>query len=173
MTEQTTTTTDSAHQPEPWYHEAGSSKCPHGPEPEDRDGDAWDVWAERHTGSPQDVFICLDAPMGDVCEECSNDVGEAVPWSACETRRHAHPKPGTEPTPEAHEPVEVWVGTGDCLERECEDYFTEDGDEIPGKERCSHIGVELICGGCSTRDADGYYEPTVHWAGPHAAASAA
>ncbi|HEY3478822.1 MAG TPA: hypothetical protein VGL02_07970 [Streptomyces sp.] len=171
-TTETATAVDSAHQPEPWYWEAGSSKCPHGTEPDDNtpERDAWeDATSERHQPSGQGVTICLDAPAGDVCEECSNDVGEAVPWSACETRRHAQPKLGITPTPDAHEPVEVWVGTGDCLERECEDYFTEDGDEIPSKERCSHIGVELICGGCSTRNADGYYEPTVPWAGPHPA----
>lgn len=119
-TTETAAAVDSAHQPEPWYHEVGSDECPHGAEPDDNtpEHDAWeDATSERHQPSGQGITICLDAPAGDVCEECSNDVGEAVPWSACETRRHAHPKPGTEPTPEAHEPVEVWVGTGDCLER--------------------------------------------------------
>lgn len=160
--------TETAHQPEPWYWEAEGDKCPHGAEPDD-DSPAWEAWSERHVWSPQDVRVCLDAPAGDVCEECSNDVGEAVPWSACTTRRHARPTPA--PTsPGAHESVEVWVGTTECLERECEEYFTDDGDEIPGKERCSHIGVELICGGCSTLTADGYYaEPTAPWPGPHPA----
>ncbi|MGW2861888.1 hypothetical protein [Streptomyces sp. NPDC001205] len=75
--------TDFDHQPEPWFWEAGSEHCPHGAEP-DRDSDAWDVWAERHDGSPQDVFICLDAPMGDHCPACSDEHGAPVPWSDCD-----------------------------------------------------------------------------------------
>ncbi|MFB7736225.1 hypothetical protein ACFC08_17930 [Streptomyces sp. NPDC056112] len=70
------------HKPEPWFWEAGSEHCPHGPEP-DRDSDEWDTWAERHTGSPQDVFVCLDAPMGEHCPACFEENGSAVPWSAC------------------------------------------------------------------------------------------
>lgn len=62
------------HQPEPWYWEAGSEHCPHGPE------------SDRHTASPQDVVICLDAPMGDHCPECSADHGDAVPWADCPER---------------------------------------------------------------------------------------
>jgi hypothetical protein len=77
--------TDTDHQPEPWFWEAGSEHCPHGAEP-DRDSDVWDVWAERHSGSPQDVVVCLDAPMGDHCPECSADHGEPVPWSLCDAK---------------------------------------------------------------------------------------
>lgn len=73
------------HEPTAFYWEAGSEHCPHGPEP-DRNSDAWDAWAERHTGSPQDVFICLDAPMGDCCPACSEDHGDVVPWAACDER---------------------------------------------------------------------------------------
>lgn len=156
-----------AHQPEPWFHEAGSSKCPHGPEPDDRDSAEYDTWWERHHQADTCV-ICLDAPMGNCCPECSADVSEPVPWADCADRKHAQPKPGTAPTLEAHEPVEVWVGTTECLERECEELFDDQGDEIPGKERCSHVGVELICGGCSVLTVDGYYEPSVPWAGQHA-----
>lgn len=73
------------HRPEPWYWEAGSDHCPHGPEP-DQQSSAWDTWAARHTASPQDVFVCLDAPMGDHCTECSDEHGDAVPWADCEER---------------------------------------------------------------------------------------
>lgn len=166
------TTTD-LHKPEPWYWEAGSSKCPHGPQPDEENWDSaeYDAWWDHHRTGP-DVVICLDAPAGDVCEECSNDHGEAVPWSACYSRAHAKPKPGTTPTPNAHAPVEVWVGTTECLEGNCVDLYDDEGDPIPGRDRCPHIGVELICGGCSTLDADGFYvEPTVQWPGPdHATA---
>jgi hypothetical protein len=165
-------TTEPTHQPEPWYYEAGSSKCPHGPRP-DYDSPEYDAWdeatSERHRPSDECV-ICLDAPMGDVCEECSQNCGEAVPWSACEVRRHAKPKPSTTPTPNVHAPVEVWVGTTECLEGNCLDLYDDEGDPIPGRDRCPHTSVELICGGCSTLDADGYYaEPTVQWPGEHTA----
>jgi hypothetical protein len=169
----TTTTDTTTHQPEPWYHEAGSSKCPHGPQPAygSPEYDAWDdATSERHTPSEQDVVICLDAPMGDMCVECSADHNEAVPWSACDARAHAKPQGWA--TEYGHLPVTVWVGTTECLERECEELFDDQGDPIPGKDRCSHISVELICGGCSTLTADGYYEPTVPWIGPHSAPAA-
>lgn len=159
--------TDTNHQPESWYWEAGSEKCPHGPEPEDRESAAWDAWWDRHPASDS-VRVCLDAPMGDVCTECSIDHGEAVPWSFCNVRKHRRPRSGGKVGPE-HEPLQVWVGTAECLERECDDYFTDDGDEITDRDRCSHIGVELICGGCSTRTPDGNYEPSVPWAGAHPA----
>lgn len=70
------------HRPQPWYWEAGSDKDPHGAEPED-DTPEWDAWYERHTGSPQDVRICLDAPMGDHCPECSADHNAPVQWADC------------------------------------------------------------------------------------------
>jgi hypothetical protein len=73
------------HQPESWFWEAGSDSCPHGPEPE-YDTDARDAWYERHTGSPQDVRICLDAPMGDYCPECSADHNDPVPWALCDSQ---------------------------------------------------------------------------------------
>lgn len=165
----TETAVDTAHQPEPWYWEAGSDECPHGDKPSDASTEAeHDAWHDRHRLGDEG-YVCLDAPMGDCCPECSADHNEPVSWANCEVRKHIRPKPGITPILDAHEPIEVWVGTNECFERECEDFFTEDGDEIPGKERCSHIGVELICGGCSTRDADGYYEPTVPWTGPHPA----
>ena len=85
----TETATAAGHQPEPWYWEAGSSKCPHGPEPEDRDSPAYDTWLERHHSSDQDVYICLDAPMGDACPACTEEHGQTIPWSACDARAAA------------------------------------------------------------------------------------
>ncbi|MGW4834726.1 hypothetical protein [Streptomyces globisporus] len=151
--------TDTDHGPQSWFWEADSDNCPHGPEPEDDTTEAWDEWMDRHPWSPQDVRICLDAPMGEACLDCSDEDGEYVPWGACRTREHARPKDGTVPNPDAqHQQVTVWVGTQDCLERECEDYFTDDGDEIPGKDRCSHIREEQACS-CQ-RDEDGEYGNT-------------
>ncbi|NUS76683.1 MAG: hypothetical protein HOV70_10850 [Streptomyces sp.] len=74
-------TPDTAHRPEPWFWGADTDRCPHGPEPEDDTTDAWEEWTDRHPWSPQDVRICLDAPMGKACRDCSD--GEFVPWSAC------------------------------------------------------------------------------------------
>jgi len=73
------------HKPEPWYWEAGSDKCPHGPEPDDiADPKGWDEYHDRHPGSPQDVRICLDAPMGDHCAACFEESGgDPVPWADC------------------------------------------------------------------------------------------
>lgn len=136
----------SDHTPEPWYWEAGSEYCPHGPEPEDDTTDAWDVWHERHTGSSQDVVICLDAPMGQHCPECSADHNAPVLWSACEGRDHARPAYGTVPNPDAeHQPVQVWVGVLECLDRECDEYFTDGGDEKTSMEVCSHVRTETSC----------------------------
>lgn len=85
----TTPTTD--HSPEPWFWGADTDRCSHGPEPKDDTTDAWAEWADRHPGSPQDVRICLDAPMGDHCAECSADHGAPVPWEACDERTDATP----------------------------------------------------------------------------------
>lgn len=73
----------SDHFPQPWFWGSDTDRCPHGPEPEDDSSDAWAEWIDRHPDSPQDVRICLDAPMGDHCPECSDEHMAAVPWSAC------------------------------------------------------------------------------------------
>lgn len=66
----------------------------------------------------------------------------------------------------AHRPLALWVGSGECLERDCDDYADEDGEPDPGVERCSHIRDELVCGGCSIAGDDGEYETTVPWPCP-------
>jgi hypothetical protein len=162
--------TESDHQPESWFHEIGSDDCPHGAEPDDDNTPEWEVWEEqtsaRHTGSPQDVRICLDAPAGEACGACSENDGEFVPWDACRLRDRARRDeiPAAE-QPVQHRPVTVHVGTADCLERECEEYYTDDGDEIPDKENCSHLREEQICEACSeTPLDDGEYPAVVVWA---------
>jgi len=163
------------HSPEPWFQEAGSDQCPHGPEPDyDTQPEAWDDWQERHTGSPQDVRICLDAPLGDACDTCSEESGEFVPWAGCTVRpRTAAVEQSAAPAPQ-HRPVTVSVGVLECLERECDEYFTDDGDEIPGKETCSLIHDKEICEACSeppAGDAD-EYPAVVAWTDcPYASAA--
>lgn len=76
-------------------------------------------------------------------------------------------------TETAHTPLVILAGPADCFERECEDFFTEDGEEIPGKDRCTHITEQTICEQCSTEQPDGSYEPTVPWPGPHTTPTAA
>ena len=171
----TTTPTDD-HRPEPWFHEAGSDDCPHGPEPENEMSPEWEAWEEatsgRHTGSPQDVRIGLDAPAGDACAECSAENNEFVPWTACRTRPRRKDKPMPE-QPTSHQPETVIGGDLECLERECEDFFTDDGDEIPGKETCSHLTEMEICTGCSGPATEDF-APVTAWVDcPHRAAPAA
>ncbi|MEU3620631.1 hypothetical protein ABZ725_51605 [Streptomyces sp. NPDC006872] len=156
MTDQTT----ADHRPEPWFWEAGGDDCPHGPEP-DNTTDAWDEWGDRHTGSPQGVSVCLDAPAGDACPECSAENGEFVPWAACSARFRRKGKP-TPDQPAVHRPETVTGGNLECLERECEDFFTDDGDEIPGKDTCSHLTEMEICIGCTGPLGD--FPPAVAWA---------
>jgi hypothetical protein len=150
------------HSPTQWFWEADSDNCPHGPEPEDDTAEAWDIWQERHTGSPQDVFICLDAPAGEACEECSGDANEFVSWSACAARPRVRK---TSESLSQHRAVTVPVGRLECLGRECDDFFTDDGDEIPGKTECSHLHEMEICEACSEPppgDAD-EFPPVVAW----------
>lgn len=151
------------HRPEPWFWEAGGDDCPHGPEPEDDTTEAWDDWSDRHTWSPQDVRVCLDAPAGDMCAACSEDHGEGVPWSACRSRTRANRKDIAMPEqPNTHQPITVQGGSLECLERECEDFFDDEGDEIPGKETCSHLAEIEICAGCSP-EVGADFVPVVAW----------
>ncbi len=63
-----------------------------------------------------------------------------------------------------HHLLTLLVGGEECLDRECEDYFTDNGEPDPGVERCSHIRTETVCAGCSGEpNADGEYEHTVPW----------
>lgn len=66
--------------------------------------------------------------------------------------------------PAAHEPITLIVGTLECLDRECDEYFTADGDDDPGVERCSHIREETVCAECSTERSEEFWDPTVAWA---------
>lgn len=140
------------HEPTKFYWEAGSEHCPHGSEPE-RISPESDAWWERHSGSPQDVYICLDAPAGTACPACSAEQGDMVAWSRCENRKHARPR---QAIADQHRMVIADVGSLECLERECEDFFTDDGEQIPGKAICSHVQELQICSGCSPRDGDEY-----------------
>lgn len=155
------------HKPEPWFWECEPDECPNGPEPDDTT-DAWDEWSDRHQWSPQGARVCLDTPAGDACAECSEDDGEFVPWSACRIRPRRKDKPMPGQTA-AHQPETVLGGGLECVERECEDFFTEDGDEIPGKETCSHMTELEICTGCTAANgAPGDFPPVVAWADcPH------
>ncbi len=153
--------TDTEHHPEPWYWEADSEHCPHGPEPDDvADPAGWDEWMERHVWAPQDVRICLDAPVGDSCEVCSENAGEFVPWSGCTARPRVQAGAAQDAQ---HRPVTVEVAGLECLERECDEYFTDDGDEIPGKAKCSHFREMEVCEACSELPSD-RFPAVVAWA---------
>lgn len=147
------------HRPEPWFWEAGAEDCPHGPQPDvDTDGDAWDVWLERHPSS-DDGPICLDAPAGVACGDCSAEHGDMVPWSLCENREHARPR---QARTDQHRPAVADVANLECMERECDDFF-DDGNEIPGKLTCSHMTQLEICDGCSEEPKGGGFPAVVAW----------
>jgi hypothetical protein len=164
-------TTEPIHEPEQWYWEAGSEECPHGPRPGDAATDEeYEAWSARHQHG-DNGWICLDAPSSLVCGACSDNEGDAVDWTVCRARPHAQERPGAPKPTGTHEPVIVFVGLYDHLDRDCDELYTDDGDEITDKAHCSHVTEQVICGGCSTRDNAGYYEPAVPWPGPeHAAA---
>ncbi|MEU4104003.1 hypothetical protein AB0F16_25990, partial [Streptomyces tanashiensis] len=105
------------HEPENWFWSADSNLCPHGPEPDDESPE-WDGWQDKHPTS-DDGPICLDAPAGLACGGCSG-LGDMVPWDQCDERDHRRPQNGITPTPGVeHQRVPVWVGSRDCLDREC------------------------------------------------------
>lgn len=67
-------------------------------------------------------------------------------------------------TQPAHYRLLLLVGGEECLDRECEEYATEDGEPDPGVERCSHIREEFVCAGCSDGpNTDGEYDRVVSW----------
>ncbi|MFW3477404.1 hypothetical protein [Streptomyces microflavus] len=102
---------ETTHEHGPYYWNADSPHCKHGAEPDwNTSTEAHDNWAERHPVS-DNGHICLDAPMGKACHDCSAEDGEYVPWGACRTREHARPKNGIVPNPDTeHQQVTVWVG---------------------------------------------------------------
>jgi hypothetical protein len=65
-------------------------------------------------------------------------------------------------TPPPHAPVTLFVGTYECIERECPEYLTADGYDDPAIERCSHVTTEVVCILCSVED-DGLYHETTPW----------
>ncbi|MFF8590012.1 hypothetical protein ACF061_00990 [Streptomyces sp. NPDC015220] len=143
------------HEAAQFYWSADSDDCPHTQPDYETEGDAWDLWRDRHPSS-DDGPICLDAPAGICCPACSAEHGDPVPWDRCEGRDHVRPKRGMVPNPDAeHQPVQVWVGGIDCVERECDEYFTDDGDERPDVEVCSHIREETTCS-CRRRECGEY-----------------
>lgn len=141
------------HEPEPFYENADT--CAH-EEPDDLvDPDAWDAWSGRHPAC-DDGNLCLDKPVGLGCPACSAESGDMVPWSFCRSRDHVRPQGGVVPNPGAeHQPVTVWVGGLDCLERECDEYVDDDGEDIATVDRCSHIREQQACS-CQ-RQPDGEY----------------
>ncbi|MGA5182967.1 hypothetical protein ACPCBF_24830 [Streptomyces pseudogriseolus] len=150
------------HTPVQFYWGADTDYCPHTEPDVDTDGEAWDAWRDRHPSS-DDGPICLDAPYGEGCPTCSAEEGDMVPWSRCKTRSHTRAAATVAPQ---HRPVTVEVADLECLEGECEEYFNDYGDEIPGKTSCSHCERMEICEACSqppAGDADPF-PPVVAWA---------
>jgi hypothetical protein len=149
------------HEPQQFYWDAETERCPHKPIPE-RHTDAWDEWMALGHQRYDDGVLCLSAPALTGCPACTADQGDMVSWSACRNRDHARALPL--PAKPQHRPVTVDVADLECLERECDEYFTDDGDEIPGKESCSHFREMEICEACSEPGAAEDYPAVVAWA---------
>jgi hypothetical protein len=148
------------HEAAQFYWDAETEHCPHKPIPE-RDTDAWDQWMCNHQPY-DDGILCRDAPAGTACPACSAELGDMIPWSRCRNRKHTKARQLlAEPQ---HRPVTVTGGDLECLERECEDFFTDDGDEIPGKTECSHLYEMQICEACSEPPDADEFPPVVAWA---------
>lgn len=72
----------------------------------------------------------------------------------------------TAPAPE-HHPLTLETGPVDCIDRECDEYFNEDGVEELHVASCSHLTDVIVCGKCSKLERhDGFYEATVPWPCP-------
>jgi hypothetical protein len=71
----------------------------------------------------------------------------------------------TQPAPEPCKLMTLHVGTADCLERDCDEYATEDGQPTD-IERCSHIHLADYCETHSTLNEEfelEYYDPAEPW----------
>lgn len=149
------------HEPQQFYWDADTEHCPHKPIPE-RYTDAWDQWMALGHQPYDDGVLCLDAPAGTGCPACTAELGDMIAWSACRNRDHARAR--QIPGKPQHRPVAADVAGLECWERECEEFFTEDGDEIPGMKTCSHVRRTEICEACSEPGTAEDYPAVVEWA---------
>lgn len=120
--------------------------CPHGPEPE-RTTDAWDEWLTLGHEISDDGAICLSLPADEYgCEACSEEFHTTVPWEDCPERTRVRARRGSVPVPRgSHHPVPGWTGDSACFERECDDYFDADDNELPEVDACSHMKEVVTC----------------------------
>lgn len=136
------------HRPVPLYALAAIG-CPHGPEPE-QTTDAWDHWMTLGHQMTADGPICLSLPVGEQgCETCTDEHCTTVPWADCPERGRIRPRrdfvlaAGVE-----HQPIPGWIGTSECFDRECDDYFDQDDNERPDRfdvDACSHMRPAMTC----------------------------
>jgi hypothetical protein len=88
-----------------------------------------------------------------------------------ETSRPVEPDNAHQTT---HQPLTLESGPGDCIERECEEYYGEDGEPYPGVTSCSHLTDVVVCSGCTPEPTDdGLYLTSVPWPCPLADAGSA
>ncbi|MFE1272097.1 hypothetical protein [Streptomyces sp. NPDC058758] len=67
-----------------------------------------------------------------------------------------------------HQPVTLYSGPITCLERDCDEYFTDNGEDA-NVDCCSHVTTEQACRECSTELPDETFDPAVPWPCPHPA----
>ena len=83
----------------------------------------------------------------------------------------AQPVDGTTAPVLEHRPLVLETGPYECIERECEEYYGEDGIEDLSVKSCSHLTDVTVCAGCTPERNDGEYENTVPWPCPAAVAA--
>lgn len=70
-----------------------------------------------------------------------------------------------------HQPTTVYAGPTECIERDCDEFWDDEGEDRPDVNLCSHIAAERICTACSEAPAEegGYWGQTVAWPCKHIA----
>lgn len=63
-------------------------------------------------------------------------------------------------------PMALFVGPEICLDRECDEYATDDGDDT-GIDQCSHLRQEQACELHSVEVDAGRFDPAAPWPCPH------
>lgn len=62
--------------------------------------------------------------------------------------------PDLEPHPGQHDMTIIFTGPPSCTDRDCEQYYDENGDELDIL-RCTHLEAKAVCADCLEHDARG------------------
>lgn len=142
-------------------HRLVSDGCPHGPEPA-LDTTAWDDWMDLGHEVTGSGIVCLSVPVGSGCATCSADAGKPVLWDQCIERVWRRSCDEITGMVSVHHTIPVWEGPQECLNRECGEYFDDDGAEIISLVTCSHISRSTACSCQQISDVEFSDQPCTH-----------